>query len=109
MQVQEFVAARAGGNPLFVEEIVRSLVDKGVLVRERDGWACTAACEAVDVPPTLHGLLMSRVDRLPTDVRRLLQEAAVLGMEFDQALLLADRRRTLRPGAARSTTLSTPI
>jgi adenylate cyclase len=88
-QVQDFVARRAGGNPLFVEEIVRSLVGKGVLVRQGDRWACTAACEAVNVPPTLHGLLLSRVDRLLADTRRLLQEAAVLGMVFDEALLLA--------------------
>ena len=88
-QLQDFVAARAGGNPFFVEEIVRSLVGKGVLVRQGDHWVCTAACEAVDVPPTLHGLLLSRVDRLPADARRLLQEAAVLGAVFDEALLRA--------------------
>jgi adenylate cyclase len=85
--VQDFVAARAGGNPLFVEEILRSLVGRGVLVRQGERWACTAACEAVDVPPTLQGLLLSRVDRLPADARRLLQEAAVLGADFDEALL----------------------
>ncbi len=87
--LQEFVATRAGGNPFFVEEIVRSLVGKGVLVRQADRWTCTTACEAVDVPPTLHGLLLSRVDRLPPDARRLLQEAAVLGAVFDEALLRA--------------------
>jgi adenylate cyclase len=86
-QLQEFVATRAGGNPFFVEELVRSLVGKGVLVRRGDRWVCTAECEAVDVPPTLHGLLLSRVDRLPADARRLLQEAAVLGAVFDEALL----------------------
>jgi adenylate cyclase len=87
--VQDLVATRAGGNPFFVEEIVRSLVGKGVLVRQGDRWACTAAGEAVDVPPTLQGLLLSRVDRLPTDARRLLQEAAVLGAVFDPTLLRA--------------------
>ena len=86
---QEFIAARADGNPFFVEEIVRSLVGKGVIVRQGDGWTCTAASEAVDVPPTLHGLLLSRVDRLPADARRLLQEAAVLGAVFDEPLLRA--------------------
>jgi adenylate cyclase len=86
-QLEDFVANRAGGNPLFVEEIVRTLVGKGVLVREGDHWACSAECHAVDVPPTLHGLLLSRVDRLPADGRRLLQEAAVLGAVFDEALL----------------------
>jgi adenylate cyclase len=85
----DFVAMRAEGNPLFVEEIVRSLVSKGVLVREGDRWACVAAWDAVDVPQTLQGLLLSRVDRLPDSGRRLLQEAAVLGAQFDRSLLEA--------------------
>jgi len=88
-RLQDFVATRAGGNPLFVEEIVRSLVGKGVLVRTGERWASTATYEAADVPPTLHGLLLSRVDRLPAEARRLLQEAAVLGAEFDESLLRA--------------------
>ncbi len=87
--VQHFVATRAGGNPLFVEEIVRTLVGTGVLVRKGDRWTCTRACDEVNIPPTLHGLLLSRVDRLPAEARRMLQEAAVLGMTFDQALLEA--------------------
>ena len=88
-RLQDFIATRAGGNPFFAEEIVRSLVGKGVLVRQGDRWSCTAACETVDIPPTLHGLLLSRVDGLPAAGRRLLQEAAVLGAEFDEALLRA--------------------
>lgn len=87
--LQEFIATRAGGNPLFVEEIIRSLVGKGVLVRDGDHWQCTTTCDAVDVPPTLHGLLLSRVDRLPADTRRLLQEGAILGAAFDESLLRA--------------------
>lgn len=88
-RVQHLVAARAGGNPLFVEEIVRSLVSTGVLVRVGDQWTCTRACDTVNIPPTLHGLLLSRIDGLPADLRRLLQEAAVLGVVFDEALLHA--------------------
>ena len=87
--LQDFVATRAGGNPFFVEEIVRSLVGKGVLVRQGEGWVCTEAYEAVDVPATLQGLLLSRVDRLPAEARRLLQDAAVLGAVFDATLLRA--------------------
>lgn len=87
MQLQDFVSARAGGNPLFVEEIVRDLLSKGYLVRRGDYWECSAACDDVDVPPTLQGLLLSRVDRLPEGSRRLLQEAAVLGTEFEESLL----------------------
>ena len=88
-KVRPFVAARAGGNPLFVEEIVRNLVGAGVIVRQGDRWTCTGACDSVNIPPTLHGLLLSRVDRLPSDSRRLLQAAAVLGIQFDEALLAA--------------------
>jgi adenylate cyclase len=86
-KLQDFVATRAGGNPFFVEEIVRSLVGKGVLSRQGDRWTCAEASEALDVPATLQGLMLSRVDRLPAEARRLLQEAAVLGPVFDEALL----------------------
>ena len=85
--LQEFIALRAGGNPLFVEEIVRSLIGRGVLVRQEAGWTCVGSYDAADVPPTLHGLLLSRVDRLPAEERRLLQAAAVLGAVFDETLL----------------------
>ena len=104
----DFVATRAEGNPLFVEEIVRSLVSKGVLVREGDRWACPVAWDAVDVPQTLHGLLLSRVDRLPDSGRRVLQEAAVLGAQFDRALLAAIATEAGTRRAARSTAWSRP-
>jgi adenylate cyclase len=88
-EIEELVATRAGGNPMFVEEILRSLVNDGRLVRHNERWTCTAASEAMDVPPTLQGLLLSRVDRLPPAARRLLQEASVLGTTFDEPLLAA--------------------
>ncbi len=99
-QVQHFVVTRAGGNPLFVEEIVRSLVSEGVLTRDGDRWACAAACEPASVPPTLHGLLLSRIDRLPAETRRLLQEAAVLGEVFEEPLLRAIASNTATVEAA---------
>jgi len=88
-QIGDIVVSRAGGNPLFVEEIVRMLVARGVLVREGDRWASPASCQEVDVPPTLQGLLLSRIDKLGPEERRLLQEAAVLGVDFDEAVLRA--------------------
>jgi adenylate cyclase len=88
--VRDLVVARAGGNPLFVEEIVRSLAARGLLVRRADRWECVAPrCDAVDVPATLYGLLLSRLDALAGDDKRALQEAAVLGAEFDAKLLRA--------------------
>jgi len=88
-RVPQFVAKRAEGNPLFVEEILRNLISAGVLVRHGDRWTCTGVLEELSIPPTLHGLLLSRVDGLPAGDRRLLQEAAVLGVAFDEALLNA--------------------
>ena len=88
-RLRDLIVARAGGNPLFVEEIVRSLVGRGVLVREAGHWMLSASVETVSLPPTLHGLLLSRVDKLPADTRRVLQAAAVLGVSFDEVLLQA--------------------
>jgi len=88
-QLVDFVSGRAGGNPYFVEEIARSLIGEGALVREEDRWVCTHGGDTSRVPPTLNGLLLSRVDKLPADVRRVLREASVIGVEFDEALLLA--------------------
>lgn len=87
--IGSFIAARSGGNPLFVEEIVRSLVSRGVLVRHGDRWVRAAPLDAREVPATLQGLLLSRVDALPAEARRLLQEAAVLGVTGGRALLRA--------------------
>ncbi|MGH7320403.1 MAG: adenylate/guanylate cyclase domain-containing protein [Candidatus Rokuibacteriota bacterium] len=85
--LRQLVLSRAGGHPLYLEEIVRGLVAGGVLVRQDGGWACTAELATVDVPLTIQGLLLTRVDRLPAEARRLLQEAAVLGPVFDATLL----------------------
>jgi adenylate cyclase len=86
--VRELVMARAGGNPLFVEEIVRSLASAGQLLQQGGKWRLAAPDGGTpEVPPTLYGLLLSRIDRLGADERRTLQEAAVLGADFDADLL----------------------
>ncbi|MFQ5807143.1 MAG: adenylate/guanylate cyclase domain-containing protein [Phycisphaerae bacterium] len=85
--LREFVVTRAGGNPFYLEEVLRGLIAGGVLVRDNAGWTCAADVATVEVPPTIQGLLLSRVDRLPPRARRLLQEAAVLGPMFDLKLL----------------------
>ena len=81
------IAQRAGGNPFYLEEIVRGLIARGALVHEAEGWTSTSDAETLDVPPTIEGLLLSRIDRLSPPVRRYLQEAAVLGPVFRPALL----------------------
>jgi adenylate cyclase len=78
---------RAGGNPLHLEELLRDLIERRILVQKDGQWLCTEDVDASDVPATLHGLLLSRVDRLETPVRQVLQEAAVIGHRFDLELL----------------------
>ena len=90
------VVERAGGNPLYVVEIVRTLVAGGALASGADGWVWAKDLAALDVPPTIQGLLLSRVDRLPTEARRLLQEAAVLGLVFGLDILSAMAGRPKR-------------
>ena len=73
------IVRQAGGNPLYLEEVVRALISDGVLTRTASGWRCLPATGAVEVPSSIEGLLLSRVDRLPAPARRTLQSAAVLG------------------------------
>ncbi len=85
--LRALIIGRAGGNPFYLEEIVRSLIASGTLARRNGGWACTMDAGTVVVPPTIQGLLLSRLDRLPAGARRLIQEAAVLGPVFDVQVL----------------------
>jgi len=83
------ILERAGGNPLYLEEVVRALVAAGVLVREGLVWRCTAEAATAQVPATLHGLLLARLDRLDAVERRVIQQAAVIGPRFEVSLLKA--------------------
>jgi predicted ATPase/class 3 adenylate cyclase len=83
----DFIVGRSAGNPLYLEEIVRGLIANGTLTRGSDGWRCEVNTAALEVPATLQGLLLSRVDRLPPTIRRVAQEASVLGLAFDASLL----------------------
>jgi class 3 adenylate cyclase/tetratricopeptide (TPR) repeat protein len=80
------VHERAEGNPLFVEEIVRSLLERGAVVPEGSGvrWAGTAA---IELPETAQDIIRARIDRLDEPVKRTAQVAAVIGREFGQRLL----------------------
>ncbi|QWG20098.1 AAA family ATPase [Bradyrhizobium sediminis] len=81
------ILERASGNPLFMEEIIRGLIEAGVLERDGSHWQIKSNEAAADIPASIQALLLARVDRLPHEVRRLAQEAAVIGPRFDAALL----------------------
>ncbi len=88
-ELHERIVRQAGGNPLYLEEVVRGLISDGVLTHDGATWRCAPTTGTVEVPSSIEGLLLSRVDRLPASARRTLQSAAILGPEFDFALLPA--------------------
>jgi class 3 adenylate cyclase len=79
---RDAVLARAEGNPFFVEEVIRMLIDRGAIVREGDRWIATDQVGSVEIPDTLHGLLLARIDRLPQETKRTLRVASVIGRQF---------------------------
>jgi tetratricopeptide (TPR) repeat protein len=85
----QLLIARTEGNPLFLEESVRSLVETGVLVGEPGAYRLAQALPTIQVPATVQAVLAARIDRLPPEAKRLLQTAAVIGTEVPLPLLQA--------------------
>jgi class 3 adenylate cyclase len=79
------VLATSEGNPLFVGELVRMLVNDGVLRREGNRWTIGVTLADLDMPPTIHALLAARIERLHPEDRRVLECAAVVGRQFSRA------------------------
>jgi class 3 adenylate cyclase len=80
--VRESILSRAEGNPFFVEEVIRMLIERGVIERHEDRWIANAEVGSVDIPETLHGLLLARIDQLPDAAKQSLRVASVIGRQF---------------------------
>jgi class 3 adenylate cyclase/tetratricopeptide (TPR) repeat protein len=85
----QLLIARTEGNPFFLEESVRTLVEMGVLVGEPGAYRPAQALPTIQVPATVQAVLAARIDRLPPEEKRLLQTAAVIGTEVPLPLLHA--------------------
>jgi adenylate cyclase len=87
------IAARAEGNPLYMEEIIRMLIDRGGLQHSHTTgvWEVTPQADELlsQIPGTVQGLILTRIDSLPESVRQTLQKAAVIGNSFPLSLLHA--------------------
>ena len=80
--VRRRVTARAEGNPYFAEEVVRSLISSGAVVRDETGWRLTDRTTDISIPGTIQGVIVARVDRLDDDVKQVLKIASVIGRSF---------------------------
>jgi transcriptional regulator with AAA-type ATPase domain/tetratricopeptide (TPR) repeat protein len=104
-ELQQLVDEKTEGNPFFVEEVLRSLQERGLLDRHGDEVRLARATAKVDVPDSVQDVLVGRLQRLDAPSRELLMTAAVIGREFprrvlervvDDASLLDERLRALR-------------
>jgi class 3 adenylate cyclase len=87
--LKQLLIARTQGNPFFLEESVRTLVETRVLVGDRGAYRLAQLVESSQIPATVQAILAARIDRLPSEDKRLLQTAAVIGTEVPWSLLQA--------------------
>jgi predicted ATPase/class 3 adenylate cyclase len=85
LALREQIIQRASGIPLYLEEILRMLIDSGTLQRENNHWMLADGTDVatLGVPDTLQGLILTRFDRLNPTLRRILQVATVVGRQFN--------------------------
>jgi class 3 adenylate cyclase/tetratricopeptide (TPR) repeat protein len=102
--LERLLIDRTEGNPFFLEESIRTLVETQVLVGERGAYRLAKDVRTIQVPATVQAVLAARIDRLPPEDKRLLQSVAVVGAEVFFPLLQAiaeGPEETLRVGLAR--------
>jgi class 3 adenylate cyclase/tetratricopeptide (TPR) repeat protein len=93
--LRSMILTKSQGNPLFVEEVVRSLIDSGVIFLNKEDWKTRADAVEVAVPETVQGIILSRIDRLDENLKHLLQSASVIGRLFGRRLLESISKREL--------------
>jgi class 3 adenylate cyclase/tetratricopeptide (TPR) repeat protein len=83
----DIVCGKSNGNPYFIEEVLRSFSDSGVIALRDGVWAIERPPEAADVPDALQAVIMGRLDSTPDTCRRIMQVASVVGPEFGSDML----------------------
>ncbi|MCK5202606.1 MAG: AAA family ATPase, partial [Desulfobacterales bacterium] len=97
--LEEKIVVKTGGNPFFVEEMVRELLERGDVVQEGDRYVSRQPIDQLDIPSSVQGVLAARMDRLSEDLKRTMQVASVIGRDFAYKILrsimeLGDELRT---------------
>jgi predicted ATPase len=88
-QIFQLIFTKAEGNPFYLEEVIRSLIDSGGIARSEDNqqWIATAGIKDIPIPNTLQGVIMARIDRLSPELKRTLQVSSVIGRNFSYDVL----------------------
>jgi DNA-binding SARP family transcriptional activator/predicted ATPase len=86
--VRDLILDRSQGNPFFIEEVVRSLIDRGIVYRDGDCWcAREEEMDSAIIPDSVQSIILSRLDHLDADLKHVLQVAAVIGRIFRRRVL----------------------
>ena len=87
-RIQNFIMTKSQGNPFYVEEVIKSFLESGLIFKKGKHWVIRKEIKKVDIPDSIQDIIMSRIDRLSEESRRLLQVASVIGREFTTGTLL---------------------
>jgi class 3 adenylate cyclase/tetratricopeptide (TPR) repeat protein len=85
--VKEMILQKSEGNPFFIEEVIRSLIEQDLVYREGDRWKARSEISDINVPGAIQSVLLARVDRLRAEAKYVLQCASVIGRLFKYRLL----------------------
>ncbi len=98
-RLRQRILAYAEGNPFYIEELLRSLIDSDAMVQDpaTGRWRATQDVDDITIPDTLHGVLRARIDRLEQETKHILQLASVIGRSFFYQVLaeLAQEKQSL--------------
>ncbi|MEW6685583.1 MAG: adenylate/guanylate cyclase domain-containing protein [Candidatus Edwardsbacteria bacterium] len=86
-EIEEFISKKTQGNPFFIEEVIKSLIERGVIKKEDGLLKLQTGLDKLEIPDTIQGVIMSRLDRLSAETKNVLQVASVLGRQFNYSLL----------------------
>jgi class 3 adenylate cyclase/tetratricopeptide (TPR) repeat protein len=81
-ELRHFIQEKIEGNPFYLEEMINALIDSGTLTRDNGTWKLTRSIVESEIPSTIQGVISARLDRLEKEMKRILQEASVIGRAF---------------------------
>jgi len=86
-EIREFIVTKTAGNPLFIEEMTRALLEAESITKDNEHYVLSGEPSDIQVPDTIQGIIASRLDRLSKELKETIQVASVIGREFSLRLL----------------------
>jgi tetratricopeptide (TPR) repeat protein len=86
-EIVDLILSKAEGNPFYIEEFVKSLIDKSILIKRNEEWELSENYNEIEIPTTLAGVLSARLDSLDKEDKHVVQSASVIGREFPVSTL----------------------